>query len=342
MITGPAKPSLIERFVMLIPLRYPYAALAWTIILGPIGFRAANYAAFSFPLQSPNHGNEVSSVFLLFYLYYVVRYLRFRVLAAETSLASIVAEGEQAYQPIFGRLTANGPILLVAIIIEVPAYLSTSPSWGGAPFGGIYNLLTQIIEITAFSCFIWEYALASWGLHRLGESPLKLKSFLEDRFMGARAVGNLALSLTVAYLVGTLLFFIQLTTFLPVFGNIGFEGFFLILLALGVIMFFLPLNSVHKKMQAEKAAQQKVLNQQFLTMRQNGQLQTSNGPATLEKLETAINGLVQLKDLEITEKKLANTPTWPFDVNLLAKLITIILSVTAVLLSRIITNFLHI
>jgi hypothetical protein len=52
--------------------------------------------------------------------------------------------------------------------------------------------------------------------------------------------------------------------------------------------------------------------------------------------------LARMKDLEITEKKLAGTPTWPFDVNLLAKLITIILSVTAVLLSRIITNFLHI
>jgi len=49
-----------------------------------------------------------------------------------------------------------------------------------------------------------------------------------------------------------------------------------------------------------------------------------------------------MKDLEITERKLASTPTWPFDVQLIVKLITIILSVTAALLARVIINLLRI
>jgi hypothetical protein len=340
----PEKPSLIERFVQLIPLRYPLAALVWTIILDPLGFRLAMYlqsGATSFPIMSPSPANEIFGTLLAFYLYSIVRYLRLRVIAAEPLISPVMSGGEAAYHSVFGRLTSNRPIVLLALILEALALPTTSTMLGFSVLSA-YSLSTQFVVLLAFACFIWEYSVSSWGLHKLGQSQLRLKSFLEDRFMGARSIGNVALSLTLAYLGGLVLFFLDSATFLPVTTNPGFESFFLVLLAFGIIMFFLPLNSVHKKMQAEKTDRQRELSHQFLEIKEASQVHSSNAPSSIENVEKAISDLLRLKDLEITDRKLASTPTWPFDVQLLAKLITIILSVTAVLLSRIITNFLRI
>lgn len=334
------KPTPIERLVKLIPLKYPLAALAWTILVGAIGFRVANYIqSAASPFQSPNPVNEILGTLLSFYLYYVVRYLRLRIASAERLITPIMAEGQNEYQAIFGRVNSTRAIVLLTVIFEALAFLVTST---GLTFSVItvYSKLGQLILILAFSTLVWEYAISSWGLHKLGQSQLKLKSFLEDRFMGARSIGNVALSLTIAYLGGLLLFFLDSATFLPVTTNLGLASFYLILLALGVVMFFLPLNSIHKKMLTEKAGRQKELGHELLTIKQTSSLQSTGSSAPMERVERAVTELVRLKDLEITERKLASTPSWPFDIQLLAKLVTITLSVTAVLLTRLITDYL--
>jgi hypothetical protein len=334
------KPTPIERFVQLIPLRYPLAALAWTIIVGPVGFRVANYIqSGATPFQSPNPINEILGTLLIFYLYYTVRYLRLRIVKAERQITPIVSGGESEYDAIFGRVNSSRSIVLLTVVFEILALLVTSENLSLSAVT-VYSKIDQVLLILAFSTLVWEYAISSWGLHKLGQSQLKLKSFLEDRFMGARSIGNVALSLTVAYLGGLLLFFLDSATFLPVTTNLGFASFYLILLALGVVMFFLPLNSIHKKMQIEKADNQRELGRQLLTIKQSSSGQSSNSPGSIENVEKAVTELVRLKNLEITEKKLASTPSWPFDIQLLAKLITIILSVTAVLLTRLITDYL--
>jgi hypothetical protein len=334
------KPGLIERFVELIPLRYPFAALAWTIILGPLGFRIANYVQSSAtPLQSPNPINEILGILLLYYLFYIVRYLRLKVVNTEHLITPIVSGGEKEYQSFFGRISSIPPIILMGIIFDVLATLNDKTLGFNALT--ISGAIVRAIILLAFSAFLWEYAVSSWGLHKLGQSPLKLKSFLEDRFMGAKSIGSLELSLTLAYFGGVLVFFLDTATFLPVFTNPGFEIFFLILPALGVVLFFLPLNSVHKRMQMEKAARQGELSRQLLTIKEASG-HSGDGPASIESLGKEIRELVQLKEIEIAERKLASTPSWPFDIQLLAKVITIVLSVTAVLLSRIIVDYLKI
>jgi ABC-type multidrug transport system fused ATPase/permease subunit len=179
-------------------------------------------------------------------------------------------------------------------------------------------------------------------MHRLGQSELRLKSFLEDRFMGARPIGNVALSSTIAYLGGLLILAFQLDTFLPIFTNISFQLFFTVLLILGIVMFFLPLNSVHRKMQSEKRNHQKELGKMFLSIKQRGQAYADKNSGSKEDVQSSITELVRLKEFEITERRLAGTPTWPFDIQLLTKLITIILSVTTGLFARVIASLLHI
>lgn len=247
----PEKPTPIERLVQLIPLRYPLAALAWVVILGPASFGLSNYLQNgASPLYFPNPVNAFLGGLLLFYLFIIVRYVRESVGAAELSVTQIMVEGERGYRSIFARVSNTRPIILLAVILEVLAFISTLPRRSVSGMSSL-DVLTQVILIVGFASLIWEYFVTSWGLHKVGSSHLKLESFLKDRFMGAKTVGNMALSLTTVYLVGQALFFLDTTTFLPVFTP-PFELFYLILLAVGVVLFFLPLNSLHKKMQAEK------------------------------------------------------------------------------------------
>ena len=59
-------------------------------------------------------------------------------------------------------------------------------------------------------------------------------------------------------------------------------------------------------------------------------------------LQAGLAKLTDLQEVEMLDKRISTLPTWPFDINVASKFITIVLSVTAVLLSRLITNFLHI
>ena len=335
----PEKPTPIERFVQLIPIRYPLAALAWVVILGPVSFGLFDYLQNgASPLYFPNPLNAFLGSLLLFYLFIIVRYVRASVASTEASVTEIMVGGEQAYDSIFGRVSNTRSIILLAVILEILAFTSTLPRRSISILSG-FDVLTQVILIVAFASLIWEYSVSSWGLHKVGSSHLKLKSFVEDRFMGARTIGNMALSLTTVYLVGLALFFLDTETFLPVF-TAPFELFYLTLLAVGVVLFFLPLNSLHKKMLAEKGDRQRELNGQFLRLKQSNQNNSFDGQASTQSVEEGILELIQLKEFEITERKLANAPTWPFGIQLLAKLVTIILSVTAVLLTRLITDYL--
>lgn len=332
-------PTPIERFVQLIPLRYPLAALVWVVILGPVSYGLSDYLQNgASPLYFPNPVNALLGGLLLFYLFIIVRYVRTSVATAEPSVTQIMVQGERAYDSIFGRVNNTRSIILLSVVLEALAFTSTLPG-RSVSIISVLDVLTQVILIVAFASLIWEYSVSSWGLHKVGSSQLKLKSFLEDRFMGARTIGNMALSLTTVYLVGLVLFFLDTATFLPVL-TAPFELFYLTLLAVGVVLFFLPLNSLHKKMLAEKGDRQRELSDRFLALKQSNQNNSLDGQASTQSVGKAIWELIQLKDFEITERKLASTPTWPFGIQLLAKLVTIVLSVTAVLLTRLITDYL--
>lgn len=335
------KPTPVERFVQIIPLRYPLALLVWTIVLGPLSFGIIQYLQSGTVFYFPAPINAALGSVLFFYGFYSSRYVRLRVLGAESSVSPIVSGGDTSYRSLFGSVTSTRSIAVLALILEVLAFLSTLPG-RVVSINTALDLFTQVLIITTFATLLWEYAAASWGLHKLGESQLRLKSFLEDRFMGARPIGNLSLSLTLAYLGGLLFFFLDTLTFLPVTTTPAFFSFYLVLLALGIIMFFLPLNSLHKRMQTEKSSHQKQLSLKLSRLLNSNASTSNDSQATIENVQKGIGELVQLKDLEIMERRLASTPTWPFDVQLLAKLITIVLSITAVLLSRIITDYLHI
>jgi hypothetical protein len=247
-------PTLIERFVKLIPLPYPMAAIIWAAILptGP-GFLTIQYlASGTLPFATINILNALLNFLLPFYLFIIVRYMRLRVVASEAPISARLSGGEQDYQKAFGRMTQTIPVIILSMIMAT-FFLALYASLGvlsPIPSIIVINAIIVYLNVLAFITYFWEFAVVSLGLHKLGGSSLRLGSFLEDRMMGSQPMGNLALSLAVTYFGGLLLTALLLSTFLP--SSLSGTALFLVFIFLGVAFFFLPLNSIHAKMQAEK------------------------------------------------------------------------------------------
>lgn len=200
------------------------------------------------------------------------------------------------------------------------------------------NAFIVYLNVLTFSTYLWEFAIASVGLYKLGGGTLRLASFLEDRMMGTRPMGNLALSLTTAYFGGLLVTYLLFSTFLP--SSVASTVMFFSFLLLGVAFFFLPLSSIHEKMQAEKRRLLHEIAARYPRLGNDRSKPREN--ATLEDINTGLARLTDLQEVEMLDKKIGSLPTWPFDIQVVSRFITIVLSVTAVLVSRLITGFLKI
>jgi hypothetical protein len=336
------KPTLIERFVSLIPVPYPLAAVIWSVILptGPVFLGIQYLATGTFPFLSFNLFSIFLNFLLPLYLLLVVRYVRLRVVASEAEIAPRLSGGVDDYHRAFGRMTQTAPVVILAAILGLVT-LWLYVSLGVLPIIPSIiarNVIVVYLNVLAFMTYFWEFAIASWGLHKLGSSSLRLGSFLEDRMMGSKPMGNLALSLTAAYFGGLLLTILLFSTFLP--SSILGTALFVLFLLLGIALFFLPLNSIHARMQAEKRRLMREIGSRYPRIEKGQSLPREN--TTLEDVNSRLAKLTDLQEVEMLDKKVASLPTWPFDIQVVSRFVTIVLSVTAVLLSRLITGFLHI
>ena len=337
------KPTLIERFVGLIHLPYPMSAFIWSLVLpGTPGFFIVTQyiTTGSSGVSLALLPNALLSFLLPFYLFLIVRYTRLRVVAAGFLLAVRLSGGPQEYERAFGRMTQTAPVVALAAILGtfILAIYASSGILPTAPSLIAVNAFIVYLDVLIFSTFFWEFAIASLGLYKLGGGSLRLGSFLEDRMMGTRPMGNLALSLTTAYFGGLLVTYLLFSTFLP--SSVASTALLFAFLLLGVALFFLPLTSIHEMMQAEKRRLIREIVARYPRLDNNRSEPRES--ATLEDVHNGLARLTNLQEVEMLDKKIASLPTWPFDIQVVSKFITIVLSVTAVLVSRLITGFLHI
>ncbi len=335
---APEKPTVAERFVQILPVRYPLAALIWSLLLaGPTYYFIQSFSGSS---PAPSLGllfNQALNVLLPFYIFLTIRYMRLRIVALEVRIVPRLSGGGQDYRRLFGRVSQTAPIIILTVIFGT--LLLILYKLGGvlpvAPALILANIFVVYLNALAFSNYLWVFIVASVGLRKLGGSPsMKLESFLDDRMMGARPMASLALSLTGAYFGGLLLTFLLLGSFLP--SSVASGVAFYCLIMAGVGLFFLPLNSVHKRMQAEKRRLLRELSSRY--PRSLTDQSPSKENATLDDVRNQLAKLTELQELEMLERKVASLPTWPFDIQVLGKLITIVISVIAAFLARILID----
>ncbi len=119
----------------------------------------------------------------------------------------------------------------------------------------------------------------------------------------------------------------------PVFAFIGAAT------VLGVVMFFLPLYDVHRRMLRERGtALASVRGELFRLVGMRG----GPGPDTSEERLTEVMNLLRrlmdMSTLDVAERRIAALPTWPFGTRILRRLAALTLTIITVLVSRFIAT----
>ncbi len=182
-----------------------------------------------------------------------------------------------------------------------------------------------------FGTFFWTLSYSVYSLYKIGRLRLTLKHFTEDRTLGLKAFGTASLQLTGIYVVFVALFAVPNTV--QGLVNIQFLALYAGLFLIALLLFILPLLSLHAKLLSAKREILTQLTPQYKELVQ--QLQSKGIRNVDEKLAN------QLDVLKHVLQDVNQIHSWPFDTGIIVRLSAIVLSVLTILLSRLITLALH-
>ena len=224
---------------------------------------------------------------------------------------------------------------LVALPIEA-AYLVNVFMAPGFAIGDLFRngVVLGIFHVLVGASAVWAFAYSMKALHALGQAPLSLKPFTEDRSLGLRPFGTAALRLVTIYEVAILVAAIPMIigadyslTGAPTFAILGLAG---------AILFFLPLSSFRRQMRAAKARELGWIGPRY------GELVNAVRDSRGSHVDEEIVG--SLSALDKIQRDVQQIHTWPFDEAIAARLasITVMPMVIAVLAREIMILALHV
>lgn len=214
-----------------------------------------------------------------------------------------------------------GPVLAAvatALIFGVTAFLRDG--WSS----GILRGATWVVIGIALWSFLWSYGALQLGLHRLGRESLSADAARIDPGMGLHPLGGIAF--TGLWLLLVWLAPVVMTGLPDVVGVVVGVS----VLAAGVAAFFLPLTRLHRRMaelkQGELAVARELYAQAYEPVRE---------ARTLDALERQ-HGLLDAADA--LERRARSLHEWPIDEGTVARVITIVTSVIAMAVGRVILD----
>ncbi len=345
LLRSSVRPTILERVLSRVHLGFISGTILVFLLIGPLGnylfsssvsfeLDDAFYATFGLANDSPVNPYLVASTafwfaFLLF-VCFSVRHLRLRLAKAEPVLVSLAPDGEATVSSVF-RFASSAPFQLAIAAMFLIVYMTSVP---GMMANGEFTLLSgsvyvfrSLLRSVVFGSVLGLCFGTLWGLYQFGRKKLRLIPFSQDRWLGARELGSLSFTFTSIYFVGLTLFTIQ-----AVLG--GMTGassivnllFMTSLPPLGVVLLLAPLVSAHHRMAEVKANEVSRLREQSEVIL-NDVLHAGKEDNTQYP---------KLLALEALEKKTSSIPTWPFATHVLGQLVTVMLSVVALVVFRII------
>ena len=344
---GPERPTPIERFVSLIPLPYAWGCLIWAVFFA-IAVQLIGGYLDTFDLSialavllNPNLPllQGIANLLLSIIAYgflpsFLVRFMRSKVVLSEPELIAISPHGEETLHKVFGGVSRSAPPILLGaalvVIASIPGVSTPIPTTG--LFGSLFLFAYYLFFAIGFGSFVWMYLTSLRGLDKLGGEALRLRPPSEDPMLGLRPLGAISLSFGFAYF--TLLGLLFSTYFFLPFDYVG-SIVLPIFIIIGLVMFFLPLKSFHRKMKDVKRLEQISIRKQLtlITLEPD-----SPGPGDSQ---TALQEIKKLLAIQILDHKASAIPTWPFDTGTLGRFTAIILSVVTVLIARLVIIALH-
>lgn len=352
-LRGPDAPTLAERFVLAFRLPYPIGCL----LVGFFLFGALD-VAFTTYEETTDLATTVARTLapvslltdlLVAYSFYAPRYMRRKLIETGRAISTLLPNRDAEFRRIFAEVASPRPqllawlLFLVALLaaVNAPAIAGTAPS----PFvfnagsgtalefvAGVYDIVSLAVATLALSSVVWTFWSISRGIHRFGQAPLALRPYYEDPFLGLKPLGALSLSLAFSYFgfIGLFLLVLSASPGTPTTADVvGVGGFLSGLVLLGLVLFFLPLRGLHRRMVDQKREEM-------------ARLRPKLGPIYEEGGGHSPQEIAHLVQIDMIDRKVTAMAIWPYDVGILGRLSAITLSVTAILISRIIALVFHI
>lgn len=259
-------------------------------------------------------------------------YVRNKMVTLEAHAISMVEDPTAAGESL-APLSKTSPIAILAVGIFAifvlpylmdPSFVTSIRTLSAA----IVIQIPWLLAVWTMSTALWVLGYSTIGVYRIGKLPMKLKPFTMDRTLGLKPFAATCLRLTAIY-YGLVLFTIVTdleSPIPPVYMAIRTLGF----IALGLAFFFLPLVNLHAKLVHAKAERLAWINGRY--------------SRTMEKVEAAADGPLDadiqrdLLAIDKIQRDIQSIRTWPVDTSSLARLLTILLSVTAILVSRMLAS----
>jgi hypothetical protein len=282
----------------------------------------------------------LSLLFILFYyLLYMIQFMRQRLVRAETHLVSLLPEGEDTFEAIFGGVSKSTPPVAFALLFMLLIAFQTvsdMPNQFTAfcinYFNAAFLLVAYPFWFIAFCTFVWVYVGSIRGLYELGKK-VRLKTFDEDKMLGVRPVGSLSLSLTYTYFVGMIILGLLPTILQPEASFLGYMVVLSVCAFVGCILFFLPQYTLHKKMVDAKEVEKELLRRELSKVVRSADEGKGELESTAE-IKDALNRLTTVLHVDITKDELEDIPTWPFDTQIISRLAGMAMSIIIVIIGQ--------
>lgn len=345
--------TLAERFIL--AFRLPYGIACIVIGFGLFGVANAILSAYAVSVDLSESvrralsWQNLAQSALVAYAFYAPRYMRRRLAETSSSLPTLRGGAGAPRSPFSGLSSARPQLvawvaflalLLLAVnvstLMGAPSRISINPA---GPFSllefvaSLVDIASLAVATLALSSVVWTYYTITMGIHRFSQAPLELRPYYEDRFLGLKPIGSLALSLASVYFgfIALLLVSVLTSSDTPQLGDLLGVGSFLFgLIAFGVFLFFLPLTRLHRRMLTEKRRARADLVPRLRAVFEGG-----SNPGSRDDLGHVFR-------VDMLDRKVAEMALWPYDIGILGRLSVIAASVTAILISRILAIVFHI
>ncbi len=337
---GPERLTLTEWLIGFLPLPFVAASLLLALLFGLPGtflvmiLDTWDLNAVLGPLPPVEGGLLVLvlvvdvSVFLSVPL--ATRYMRRQVVSAKEAISQLLPQGEETYLRVFRHISSFWPPLLIAaafIVFFLPR-ITLPPG----PFTTILGLLFFLLFFPILGALVWLYVSSTLGLYQLGRGPLRMKSYLQDPVLGLRPFGSLSFALAWPYLAAVGIAALWVSLGVP--GGPGLL-FIVALLIVGVVMFFLPLYEVHRRMVRERERTLASVRDHLWGRGEKVDTPEREGSdPTLLDVMNRLASLEEASSLERAERRIDEIYAWPFDTRIVGRLAALTLTVVAVLLTR--------
>ena len=275
---------------------------------------------------------------LFYYLLYMIQFMRQRLVSVESQLVSLLPEGEETFDTIFGAVSKSMPPMAFAILFMLVIAFQSIPELPDNfvifcvnNINTVFLLVAWTFWFIAFCTFVWVYVGSIRGLYELGKK-VKLKSFNEDKMLGVRPVGALSLSLTYTYFVGLIILGLLPTILQPEASILGYMVVLSTCAMVGLILFLLPQYTLHKKMVEAKGVERELLRRELSKIVRAAD--EKDDVESVAEIKDALNRLTTVLQVDMTRNELENIPTWPFDTQIISRLAGMAMSIIIVIIGQ--------